>query len=191
MPDWLTESNPSLYFLLAVIAIGCATAWWRTRQRNYAVATGVALALMAGAYLFHQLIESDREQMARKVTEISAAVRARQLDGAFRQIAESFRYGGADKKAFRAFAERMQQTRSVDEFTAWDFEPGPTSRESKKGELSFRFIVRGNFGQTSPSYFAKTQWVYDADGEWRLQGFDLFDAINDSKTPLRVPGLER
>ncbi len=191
MPDWLAESNPTLYFLLACVAIAFAAAWWRTRKRHQAIAAGVALALLAGAYLCHRLVESDREQMVRKIDEMSAAVRARQLDAAFRHVAESFRVASVDKKSFRAFADSMQQSRQVDEFVAWDYEPGPTSRESKSGELSFRFIVRGSFGKTPPTYFAKTQWVYDADGQWRLKAFELFNAINDSKSPVPIPGWGR
>lgn len=191
MPDWLIESNPSLYFLLAAAAIGFATAWWRTRQRKYAIAAGVSLALLVAAYLSHRLVESDREQMVRKIGEMSVAVRGRQIDRVFEHVSDSFLTNGVDKKGFRAYAESRNQSRFVEEFVAWDFEPGPTSRESRAGELRFFFKVRGSFGETPPGYFARTLWVYDSDGQWRLKGYELYNSINDSKTPVAVPGWGR
>ncbi|MFO0807070.1 MAG: hypothetical protein U0746_00440 [Gemmataceae bacterium] len=187
MPDWLTESNPTLYFLLAVAALAFVAAWNRSRQRKFAVGATISLALLAGAYLCHQLVESDREQMERKIHEIAHAVHDRQMDQAFRHVSDSFERKGKDRSTFLSFAKQMQSSGRVDDFVVWAFEPGPISRESKRGDLGFMFKVHGNFGEMPP-LFAKCTFVLDKDGEWRIQNFDVYQTMVDSRQPFPIPG---
>lgn len=192
MPAWLTESNPTLYFVLAVVAVACAVGWVRTRRRHYLIAAIAAALGLLGSVAIHLKVESDTEQMVRKLGEISRAVRARRLDQVFEHVADDFLVKGVDKAGFRAYCDRMQSGRQADEFVAWDFEPGVISKDAKRGELSFLFKVRGSFGETPPGYFAKTFWSFrPSDGQWRIQSFELFNSMAESKTPISIPGWGR
>ena len=48
----------------------CAALWWQSRKRGYAVAAIAVGVSILGYFLLDRLVESDREQMIRKVREM-------------------------------------------------------------------------------------------------------------------------
>src|SRR5437763_185273 len=134
MPDWLVEGDLTLYAVVACVGLVCLAVWWRTRRRRYAVIAGLAAVALVGLVLLDRYVESDREQMVRKVQEIAVAVPARDFAHMFRHISDSFNRHGFDKQRFRDFAESVSRARNVTEFTPWDFVPGPVSRAARRGE---------------------------------------------------------
>jgi hypothetical protein len=191
MPDWLVEGDPTLYFVLACALATFGVLWWRTRKRKYAVAAGVAGLLIAGAYLLDRAVESDREQMIRKVYEVAEAVTDNDIDRAFRHVSDSFSKHGRDKTSFREFARDVRRRGVVDAVRVWDVAPDEVSREQRRAVVSFAFKVRGSFGETPPNYFAKVTFVLDPDGQWRVQTFDVFTPLSESKSPVSIPGWGR
>ena len=64
MPPWLTGGNPTLYFLIGSAAVIGAVQWWRTRQRKYAVATGIALVFLAGVFALDRVPRRQRHHVS-------------------------------------------------------------------------------------------------------------------------------
>jgi hypothetical protein len=188
MPPWLTAGNPTLYFLLGSAAVIGAVQWWRTRQRKYAVATGIALVLLAGVFALDRVVESDGEQMIRKVQEITAAINARDLDRAFTHVSEHFERRPRNKSAFYSYARDRLQSRYVTEVQVWDFAVTAASRQERRGEVECFFKVRGSFGETPPGCFVRVTFMLDADGEWRVQDFDWYQSVTESRRPMPIPG---
>src|SRR6516162_7013044 len=113
---WLVEGDLTLYAILASVGLVCVAVWWRTRQRKYAaVAVAAAVAILTLS-LLDRFVESDREQMIRKVQEIANGVRARDFQSIFQHVSDDFRRGAFDKAQFRKYAEDVSHSRNVTEF---------------------------------------------------------------------------
>jgi hypothetical protein len=188
MPAWLVEGDQTLLFLVACAALACFAAWWRTRRRRYAIAGGVALGALVGLVLLDRFVESDREQMIRKVREIAAAISHHDVDRAFTHVSEHFDRAGVAKPTFRRFAESRVRSGYVTDVQVWDFNVREVSRERRRGVVECFFKVHGSFGETPPGAFAQVAFTLDADGQWRVSNFDWFLSITDSTAPMTVPG---
>ncbi len=188
MPSWLVEGEPTVYAVLACVFVGFLLAWWRTRKRKYAAGAAVAAGLIAGYWLLDRAVESDGEQMVRKVREVAAAVSAGDMDAAFQHVSDSFDRGGWNKRAFRDFATRTHQVGNVTAVQVWDLSPVDISRPARTGAVEFRFKVTGHWGESPPNWFGKAVFTLDPDGQWRVKTFDVYDALNQSATPIAIPG---
>lgn len=195
MQSWLADDFDVIVMLLGIAALACMYAWWRTRQRGYAIAAGAAGGLIAlvcliltiGPLLFG---ESDSQQIERKVREMAAAVKAGNLDGAFRHISREFRFGGLDGPAFRQKAAEAIRLHHVEDIVVWEFEPGEISRQRRAAKISFLVKVRGNWqGSEIANYRCDADFVLDPDSQWRLKGFQLFNPFMESDQPIRIPGV--
>jgi hypothetical protein len=188
MPSWLVEGEPIVYAVLGCVLVGFGLAWWRTRKRRYAVAAGVVAALMAGYFLLDRFVESDGEQMVRKVNEIATAISAHDLDAAFGNVSDGFDRPPRNKASFRKFCDDTLRAGNVTEVRVWDLAPVDVSRPQRTGAVEFHFKVRGRWGESPPNYFGKVAFVLDGDGQWRVKTFDVYDSLNQSRTPLAIPG---
>jgi hypothetical protein len=188
MPTWLVEGNPTAYFLVACAAFGCIAAWWRTRKVKYAIAGAVALCALIGLLVLDRFVESDREQMIRKVQEIAAAISSHDVDRAFTHVSDRFDRAGVRKSTFRSFAESRIRSRFVTDVQVWDFAVTEAARERRRGVVECFFKVRGSFGETQPGAFVQVVFTLDSDGQWRVSNFDWFSSITDSTTPMPIPG---
>jgi hypothetical protein len=189
MPSWLIENSAIVYLLLAFGLIVSLAFWWRTRRRGFLIAAGILAALVIGFYLLDRAFETDGKQMVRKVQEVASAVSANNLDAAFRNVSDSFNRGGLTKKQFRDFCDSVRSTGKVTDVVVWALDPIEVSRPDRKGTIAFRFKVKGSWGETAGTQMAHVYFVLDADNEWRIRSFDVYDVMNNSKTPLTVPGL--
>ena len=106
--DWLFEGHLSAYFLLAATAALFIVLGIRTRKRRwYAVAAGVVA--LAGLYcLLDFAVETDREQIQRKVRAMAADLKApAHLDAVMENVSDRFHCPFADsKKALREKSAR-------------------------------------------------------------------------------------
>jgi hypothetical protein len=188
MPPWLVEGNTTVYAILGLGLIISLAGWWRTRKRGFLIAAVFFAALILAYSLLDHLVESDGEQMTRKVDEIATAVSRKDVDAAFRSVSDSFKHGAADKQQFQKFCKSHQAAGHVAEVKVWDLEATKLSPEDRRGVVQFRFKVTGNWGESPPNYFARVTFVKDPDGQWRLQNYDVYDALNQSNTPVPIPG---
>src|SRR4051812_4507831 len=120
MPAWLVEGDPTVYAVFGVAFVLSTAMWGRTRQRKWAVAAGVSAALIGGYFALDRAVESDNEQVVRKVRAVAAAISAKDIEGAFRNVSETFNRGGVTKDQFRTFAQRMTAVGNVTDVQVWD-----------------------------------------------------------------------
>jgi hypothetical protein len=203
MLHWISEPSTSTYMLFAAMAaIGLLAGVFfggfsrkRDQKRDSsplgrigAIAGVIGVLLFVGLYVGDSVYESDREQIVRKMNEMSAGVQSRNLNAVFANISESFRKGGTSKAALRSLADKAQMSHQVDEVVIWGIEMDRVPKDSKPVDVDFLFKVKGSL--SSGEFFrGKATFVRDADGQWRMQTFDVFNPAAESRTPIAIPGL--
>lgn len=188
MTDWLIGHKYLVYLVLAAAVLVTFALWWRARKRHYLIALGVAAVLLLGMVVLDRSVETDGEQMVRKVKEVAAAVTANDMDAAFAHVSENFNRPPRNKRDFRRLCDDVRKTGRVTEVVVWDLTPADVSPAAVTGNVEFRFKVRGSWGETPGNHLARVDFVRDPDRQWRIKSFDVFDSIQGSKTPLGIPG---
>jgi hypothetical protein len=181
--DWLYEGRLSVYLFLAAIAVALVFFWWQRRKRYFLFGAGLFLVLMGVYYLLDRAVETDREQIVRKLETMAAAVKAKDASAIFQHVSDDFRSpGGKNKKDFQAFAESTIKSRTVTEVKVWGFRfDGDPSRERKTCIVNFQVKVTGNFGNVGElGYPCEATFDFDARHGWRLKGFRLFEPYRDN-----------
>jgi hypothetical protein len=174
--DWLFEGRSVVYWLLAVLAVIFLLAWWRTRKRNFLLAA-VAVAVLAGTYfLLSTVYETPRAQVLRKLREMSDGVKAHDAQAIMKHVAADFRYHGSDRDAFRGSVERALKGRQVDEVVIYD-ERFPDSADKDTLPVEFMVKPKAWWSENQPAYPVKAKFVREADGQWRLQWFAVYNPV--------------
>lgn len=172
MFDWLFEGRTSVYAVLAALAVFLLLIWWQTRKRWLVVAVVFVAALVGFYDLLDRIVETDREQIVRKLKEMAAAVSAHNLDAAFVHISDQFRSaGGKSKSDLRNTAQTYLNQRFVERVQIWDILiDGRPSRE--QGEIRVFFSAKAQNGQ---EFLTDCDAVFDFHPEhgWRLRSFRL------------------
>jgi hypothetical protein len=140
--DWLFEGRTSVYAILAALTVFLLLTWWQMRKR-WLLAGVVLTAALIGLYaLLDRAVETDREQIVRKLNEMVAAVNAHSLDAAFVHISDQFRSpAGKSKNELRAAAQAHLDRREVQSVQVWDILiDGRPSRE--QGEIHVFFSAK-------------------------------------------------
>jgi len=170
--DWLFEGRTSVYAVLAAFAVFLLLAWWRMRKR-WLLAGVVLTAALIGLYaLLDRMVETDREQIVRKLNEMTAAINAHNLDAAFVHISDRFRSpGGKTKRELRDAAQMFLDRRVVERVQVWDILiDGSPSRE--QGEVHVFFSAKSHNGQ---EFLTDCDAVFEFHSQhgWQLRSFRL------------------
>ncbi|MBL8795288.1 MAG: hypothetical protein JNM56_15390 [Planctomycetia bacterium] len=166
-------------FLLLVVALAVLLLLWRrnddVRFRNAAAVVAVLLLLWIGWQLLGP--ESPARQMQRKTEAMAAAIQTRNLDALFEHVSDEFRYGPMDKARLRTVAERYLGSGELGSIEVWDFRDAKVQPASgnEKPSATIQFTVKPK-GRDIPDVFFRcaSRWVQEADGQWRIVGFDLY-----------------
>jgi hypothetical protein len=150
-----------------------------------AIALGLVVVLAAVVAVLDLLVETDREQIVHSLQGVQTAVRDRNTNQIFTHISEDFNVKGLNKADFRSKVQ--SHIPQVEEFKVWDLETQEVSREKGRGIATF--LVRGTVPHGTVIYRCQATYVRNADGRWRLQTFQLFDATVDPAraTPAAYP----
>ncbi len=172
MFDWLFEGRISVYVVLIALSVFLLLAWWQMRKR-WLLAGAVGAAAWIGLYsLLDKLIETDREQIVRKLNEMVAAVNAHNLDAAFVHISAQFRSpGGKTKNELRTAAQTHLDRRDVERVQVWDIEvEGRPSRE--QGEVHVFFSAKTHNGR---EFLTDCDALFEFHPEygWQMKSFRL------------------
>jgi hypothetical protein len=191
--DWLFEGRLAVYVVLATVAVLLLVLWQQSRKRYLLIAIA-SVASLAGIYfLLDHFVETDREQIERKIQEMGAAVRARSVDDIFQHISSRFRRGGQDRESFRHSVDAALRGNLIAEIVVWDIDV-PSDFRTNSGEtqlarVEFNVKARGGRVGETPPHHCRAQFIRDPDGQWRLQGFDLFNPLVDTNQPIQIPQL--
>lgn len=168
-----------VFLLLAVTLLVLLFLWRRSddnRFRNAAAVVAVLLLLWFGWQFIRK--ESAAEQVERKLTEMAAAVKAKDLDGVFRHVSDDFRYGPVDKNRLRGIAQHQLTSGELTEIKVWDFQKAQLkeAQGNEKAAVTIQFQMKPVGPQIPQEIYFRcvARLVLDADGEWRVAGFDLY-----------------
>jgi len=170
--DWLFEGRTSVYVVLVALAVFLLLVWWQTRKRWCLVGV-LVVAGLAGLYvLLDKTVETDREQLVRKVQELAAAVNARDFRGLFKNISDNFRSPlGKDKQQFQDTVADYIQRGMVSNVRVWDIVCEDTpSREHPPARVFFR--AKAESGRELMADCDAT-FDYDPQHGWRLRSLRL------------------
>jgi hypothetical protein len=203
MPHWLSDPSRTFLILLGALSVAAGVAAILLFPDTDSVArTGktpssrarrllLSLALVMGIAVICLLItdflwESDREQITRKIEEMSAGVAERNLDKVFQHVSERFQYGVATKAALRARGESALQSGQVTAIPIWDIQVPPIPHGAERVKVLFRFKVKGNV-------FTENQFIGEGvfaneDGQWRLIGIEVYSPTG-TRDRYAIPGL--
>src|SRR5262245_24050769 len=107
MSEWLFEGRLSVTLLLAAGVVFCLALGWQRRQRSLFTIAGVLGLLLAGYYLLDRLVETDAEQIRRKIQALADAANAHDVNGILLHVSDNFRGTNAKSKAeLRALAHQ-------------------------------------------------------------------------------------
>jgi hypothetical protein len=192
MHTWLCDNLSLSVILLGTTTLVLGYAWWRTRQRSYAYGAGASIALIGAACLAVYLIpllfgESDVQQIERKIREMAAGAKARDLDRISRHLAENFLYGSSDKRAFIGKAGEALIRHDVEDVVVWDFEFGEVSRSKPACKVAFKAKPKGNWRGSEVYYRCVAEFVIEPDSQWRMRTFRIF--LGDTNQEATIPGF--
>jgi hypothetical protein len=185
MPRWLVDEPSTIYLILGFVGLGLLFAFWKTRDRRWAIGLGVVVALIGLVWLLGYLIVSDSKQIQKNLEEMAAGVKAKDLDRTFAHISDQFNVNGLTKAGLRNLAERVMRNGLIDEITIWDYEVGEVSRSNRTGKIAFKVKITGPQAPREPFYSCKADFVLDPDYQWRLRSFVIYHPVNNE--PLRLP----
>ncbi len=195
MANWLDENATLLYMLFGMAALVLLVLWWRTRQRRVILGAAGAIALLALVWLLGYVIplvfgESDKQQIERKIREMAEGVKARDLERVFTHISDEIHFQTTHgKKDFRRNADNAIRSHNPEDVLIWDFEAKEISRQKRTAKVEFMVKAKGNWPGSEVGYRCEAEFVLDADNQWRLKGFQIFNPYVDTHQPIQIPGF--
>ncbi len=184
MFDWLFEGLPAVYILLAVVAVALFFVYWQWRRKVWLFLMVGVVALIGLYALLDYLVETDREEIERKLAIMAEGVRTHNTDAVFMHISENFVSPGANNKAaFRKEAEGRIGT--VTKITIWNYRfDNKPERGKEFNGLTFRFKVSPSGLQSDPWFDCRPVFEYDSVKGWQLKGFKVFKPDNTEEIPI-------
>ncbi|MHB1423716.1 MAG: hypothetical protein ACYC3I_11085, partial [Gemmataceae bacterium] len=184
--DWLFEGRTSVYVILAALVVFLLLVWWQMRKRWLIHVVVIAAGLIGLYALLDKAVETDREQLVRKIKEMVAAVNARNIDALFENISDNFRSPqGKDKQQLRAVIANFLQTGTVENVRIWDIacEDAP-SRERPPARVFFN--AKADSVRELPPTACEATFDFDPQHGWRLQGIRLFKPETTEEWPMQL-----
>lgn len=187
MFDWLFEGRTSIYVALGAVAVFLLLIWWQTRKRWLLLGVVVAAGLVGLYALLDKAVETDREQIVRKVREMVVAFNARDVELLFANISDNFNSRLArDKKQFRDEVAGYLSRGVVQNARVWniEFEDTP-SREHPSARVFFSAKADSSGRELAPT---DCEAVFDFDPQhgWRLQSLRLFKPGTTEEWPIPI-----
>jgi hypothetical protein len=194
---WLFEGRLSVYLVLIAVAFVLLLVWWQTRERRWQTAVLIVLALIGCYFLLDRAVETEREQVVRKVRAMADGVRERDVSKIFIHISERFHFAGADRVRFRQRAEQAIGRHEVDEVEVWEFQFPDDFRtrvqvpgQGEVDAIRVSFMAKPKGGVMGDQFFrCEAVFVREPDEQWRLFEFQLFNPAVDSNQPVQIPGV--
>ncbi len=179
MPTFLSDPPDSLYIALFVAMLAAVGVWYRYRTRRTLIVAGAALGLFLALLLLDKLLDSPRETVVRKASEMQADFNSGDWNRFEKHIADNFEHKGKKKKEVKEgfdFAKANNRKLAFWGFTRDDiqFLDGNTAvvgfdakPEGADAELLHRYV--------------KGRFVKGPNGQWQLVGFETYKVLNHTQ----------
>jgi len=181
VPDWLFEGRWEVYGTLAAVALALLILWWfRDRKRYFLIGIAVVAALALIYLALDYAVETDREEIGRKLQDMSQAVKRQDVNAVFETIADNFTFDGMDKRSLQEKAAGYINNGTVTEVVIWNYVfEGVSNQTPPLANVSFHLKVKGDLGGAQEvAYFCRAEFQKDGTKGWRMRSFRRFNPIN-------------
>jgi hypothetical protein len=198
--SWLVEGNVLVYVILGLVAAVCLYLWWQYRDRLLLIVAVVLLGALGFYFLLDLVVETDGEQMVRKVKLMARAVAARDVNGIAEHLANEFAadnvYGFYNKKSAQARVDFLMKNDQLTGAEVWDFErtvePNVEAlielrlpreqaetlvRDHRVRLLHFKGKVKGPLMGDAAFAAVIAVFVREPDGQWRMRTFQANNPV--------------
>jgi hypothetical protein len=186
MPEFIADPSQSLYLILAVLAVIGLAMWARSRKRSDLVVFLIVLGVLALVVVGDLAVEGPREEVRRKTEAVAAAIKAKRPEDLTQYVAGSFKYGGVDRDGVKDAADKAIRAYGLSEVVVWDFAREPVKRDDKTYVQRFRVKPKADRMMDNPGFVCDATWVKEADGQYRLQTFELSFPTGEK---FHIPGM--
>ena len=176
MFDWLFEGHrhPAVYLLLAAAAVLFVVVSVRTRRKRWLAGAAGAVALAGLYFLLDVTVETDSEQIERKVNAMAAGFQAADVNAVFANVSDDFHSSNpewADKAALRAAVQRHIRDYAITKVEVSDFHSRDVSRDRNTASADFRAKVVGSFpnGAEAIPLHCDATFDFDPAHGWRMR----------------------
>lgn len=175
MPTWLAENPVGAYFVCAALGLAFGAGLLTTRRPKYLAGVAVALLLALGVFVIDMAIETDREQIERKLTELASAAQKgdiSRLSDFFDPGFRSDQFGTRD----RLLKEAEKYLRPGEQRSISIWAPEIQFQGKQRLTCICQYSASGLFGgKELPPRLGKLELVYvkGGDGQWRIEAFHL------------------
>jgi hypothetical protein len=190
MPDVLADPSNVIYIVVGALTIIFGAIWFRNRSGGNLYQLLVAGAILITLGVCDKIAESPREECARKLDELGAGTREKNLDKIFNLVSDSFKYGTYDKKGIRAKAEEASKLAEWKGVNITDVKRENVF-EIEDGSIKVGCLVTPI--ELGKPYYAKFHFKKDEDKQFRLIGMSFYDPLKRDSNPdatEKIPGLD-
>jgi hypothetical protein len=184
----------SLVLGSAGVALGIVWLCNGTGMDGYAICVTVVAILLGVNFALQLLIEKESEQMERRIRDMGASVRERQIRRALEMnLSENFYANSYDKRKFIEIADELRDHYHVDSLEVWDIRTVEINRSKATAKIGFKmrpklvevretafYLVEADFVRTSLGTWHRR-------GEWKMRSFRYFNPAVDSNSPQPIP----
>ena len=191
MPTVLSDPAPVYLVVYALAAMLALAVWYQRRDRKSRNAMIGIVSVVALLYFFNFWFESPREKAIGRVHGVIAAMNRFDSGLAVEHVSDRFDYRGAKKSDLRHAALNQILRHHQTVISAWGFSRNDVHDYSDNTvTVGFGVNVTGTLG-SRPGFYVRATAVKDADGEWRINGFKVYEnAMQQTNSPeFIVPGL--
>jgi hypothetical protein len=186
MFNWLFEGSIAIYLLLGLIAAVLAYEGFRDRNHRLLYAAGVVCIVMVLYFILDMLVETEQEQIKRKLAEIANGLNKPDTTAVSQHLSQQFKFRSFDRNAMRRRADEAIRQHSIRNVRIWDVEIKDMDHEKRTAKVTFSVKAESSFGN-GPFLLCRSVWVLDPDGQWRMKTFDLYNPIVNTDSPLEYP----
>jgi hypothetical protein len=175
----LTDPSSSLYIILGTIVVVLGALWFRNRTRSSLIQFAIGAGLLALVFLIDSSVESPREEAVRRIQEMAAATRNRNLDNLLRHVHDSFRSKSWDRAGLGNAVRRAQERSEWAGAEAWSFERD-AFRQIDDNTIEIGFLGQASgFPQTL--HWCVAVFKEQSNGSWLLTGLRFYDPLQREK----------
>jgi hypothetical protein len=189
MPTWLSENYVTVLVILGLLALGLVFGYWTSRKRAFLIGLGVVAVLALLAWLISVFIVTDNQQIQASLKAMARGVSARDTEAIFKHVAKDFHIGGLDKEGLRKLADSVLHDGQLTEVVMWDFDQAEVAPSRASAKITFMVKPKGSRNPQDMFYRCDATFVREADGKWRISGFELRDPVNNQT--LVIPDVQR